>query len=219
MAEESGLIIPLGQWVLRQACHDVRHWQESYPSDPPLLLSINLSARQFAHPELPEDVHRALAESGLPAGSLVLEIPEAVLMQEPAQAQARFERLRRLGVLLAIDDFGFGLSCVNALQGFAADLVKIDKGFIDHIALGGASSKLALRIIEQARRLSLQTVAEGVEEAGQLAEVVAAGCDLAQGFSLARPLDPTDLEALLRTARPEPELYQQPSTAAFRASA
>lgn len=204
IAEETGLIQPLGRWVLREACRQMHWWQIEYPSHPPRFLSINLSERQLADPHLPDDVNAALTESGLAPWSLALEVPEHVVLRDVERARFVLERLRHVGALLAIDDFG--LSSLGHLPSLAVDMVKLERGFIDHLALRGDGPKLALRVLEETRRLSLRVVAQSVETELQVAEAEAAGCDYAQGFHLSDPLDPLDFEHLLDPHPGVPEL-------------
>jgi diguanylate cyclase (GGDEF)-like protein len=200
LAEETGLIVPLGRWVLNTACHQVHLWQSHFAGEPPLALSINLSAKQFWDPALAEDVAAALAASGLEAGSLTLEIAEPVLMRDVEATRERLLALKRLGVRVAIDDFGGGQSALFHLRRFPVDAIKIDKVFVDGVGGGSSDEEVTQGIIELAHKLSLQTVAEGIEATDQIARLDRMGCQLGQGFSLARPMDADGLEAFLRGA-------------------
>ncbi len=197
LAEETGLIVRIGGWVLREACRQARQWQQLHPSDPPLAVGVNLSGRQLQDDEIVDDVREALGETGLPATSLILEITETVLLHDAEAANETLKALKRLGVRLAIDDFGTGYSSLSYLDSFPMDIVKIAKPFIDGIALGSDGSAVAAAMIALGGTLGLQTVAEGIEHAAQLAELRALSCDQGQGFYLARPLPPEELEGLL----------------------
>lgn len=201
LAEETGLILPLGRWVLRKACHQGRFWQTQYPSDPPLAMSVNLSARQLQDPGLIAEVDEALRESGLDPHSLILEITESLMMLDTEATGARLRELKELGVRLAIDDFGTGYSSLGYLQRFPVDIVKIDRAFIDGVGKGSEESALARAIIKLAGTLRLETVAEGIELAEQLDQLQELHCDLGQGYYFAEALDPEGMDALLREAR------------------
>jgi len=198
VSEETGLIVPLGSWVLRQACADVHNWQKRFPDTAPQTVNVNLSARQLQESRLVEDVAAALEESGLAPQSLALEITESVLMHDAAAAVRWLRELKDLGVQIAIDDFGTGYSSLSYLQQFPVDTLKIDKSFVDGIGSEAERARLASAIIELGRTLGLKTVAEGIEEAGQAAELALLGCDVGQGYHFARPMDRDRLEALLR---------------------
>jgi len=202
LAEETGLIVPLGRWVLRTACHQVHLWQSHFRSDPPLSLAINLSAKQFWDPGLAEDIAAALRESRLEAASLTLEISEPVLMRDAEATRQRLLTLKRLGVRMAIDDFGGGQSALFHLRRFPVDAIKIDKIFVDSVGAGTSEAEVTQGIIELAHKLHLQTVAEGIEAADQVVKLERMGCQLGQGFSLAKPMDAKALELFLRGMPP-----------------
>jgi diguanylate cyclase (GGDEF)-like protein/PAS domain S-box-containing protein len=196
LAEETDLIVPIGRWVLQEACRRAAGWQlEGLP----IAVNVNLSARQLADPALVDDVSAALAESGLPPELLVLEITESVLMRDPEPAGARLEQLKQLGVRLAIDDFGTGYSSLEYLHRFPVDELKMAKPFVD--ALGDGEEELATAILKMSDTLKLSTVAEGIERAEQLSRLRELGCDLGQGFHLARPLEAQHAERLLEDRR------------------
>jgi diguanylate cyclase (GGDEF)-like protein len=186
LAEETGLIVPIGRWVLGEACRQGRRWQLS--GGRPLTVSVNVSARQLVDPEFARDVAAALAESQFPAERLILEITESTLMADSPEALDRLHELKALGVRLAIDDFGTGYCSLSYLQRFPLDILKIDKGFIAQMATNGNDAALASTIVALAATLKLFTVAEGVEDAAQRQQLLALGCDHGQGFLFARPV-------------------------------
>ena len=197
LAEETGLIVPIGRWVLREACAYAVELQGEFPMDPPFHMAVNLSARQLARPEIVDEVRDILAETGLAAPTLILEITESMVMQDMELAIERLNQLKELGVLLAIDDFGTGYSSLNYVRRFPVDILKVDKSFIDEVADGGESSALTAAVIELAGILNLRPVAEGIERADQLERLMELKCDMGQGYFFARPLDPRALRTLL----------------------
>jgi len=195
IAEATGVIVPIGRWVLEQACAQCAAWQQKGHS---LGVSVNVSARQFEHPELVEEVRAALARSGLDAMWLTLEITETALMNHPEAAEAMLIELKMLGVQIAVDDFGTGYSSLGYLRQFPIDSLKLDRSFITGLARSGEANALAHTLIQLGKTLGLRTVAEGVEAYTQLCQLQLEGCDLAQGYLFARPLTPTALEQYLR---------------------
>jgi diguanylate cyclase (GGDEF)-like protein/PAS domain S-box-containing protein len=204
LAEETGLIVPLGRWVIREACRQVQHWQRSRPGGRPLTLTVNVSGYQLQYEHVVEDVRGALADSGLDPQHLVLEITESVLMQQNGAMLERLRALKATGVRLAIDDFGTGYSSLGYLQRFPIDILKIDKAFIDDVQCSGTDSALVRAIIALGDTLKLQTIAEGIELQQQLSGLQAMGCEMGQGFFLARPIGVPQIEALLASANGGP---------------
>ncbi|MDQ2767931.1 MAG: EAL domain-containing protein, partial [Gemmatimonadota bacterium] len=200
LAEETGLIVPLGRWVVREACRQAVGWQHLRPKGQPLTLTINISGHQLQGEHVVEDVRRALSDSGLDPRHLVLEITESVLMQQSETILDRLHALKALGVRLAIDDFGTGYSSLGYLQRFPIDILKIDKSFVDDVGRGDTESALARAVIALGETLQLQTIAEGIELKQQLSGLQDLGCELGQGFFFDKPIDPVDIELALRNA-------------------
>ena len=188
LAEETGLIVPLGSWVLRQACRQLAEWQRLRSGGVPFVMNVNLSSRQLVREAIADEVAEAVDESGIRASWLVLEVTETVLMADPVVAAAALGRIRDLGVRVALDDFGSGYSSLSHLRRFPIDIVKIDKSFVDDVAHEGAESAIARGIIELGRAMRIQTVAEGIEVDEQAEILRTLGCELGQGFFFARPL-------------------------------
>jgi diguanylate cyclase (GGDEF)-like protein/PAS domain S-box-containing protein len=195
LAEESGLIIPIGRWVLLTACREARRLQHLYPKDPPLAMSVNLSARQLQSPTIVADVREALEESGIDASTLTVEVTETAMMKNIDLSLMRLRELRDLRVRIAIDDFGAGYSSLGYIRQFPVDILKVDKSFIDKIDEGEEELALAGAIIDMAKVLNLLPVAEGVERVEQLERLVELGCDSAQGYYFARPGSQADVES------------------------
>jgi diguanylate cyclase (GGDEF)-like protein/PAS domain S-box-containing protein len=198
MAEESGLIVPLGQWTITEACRQVRLWQSEIPADEPIALNVNLSARQLRHPNIVRDIADALDDTGLLPSRLVLEITESVLMVDTAATLNRLFQLKSLGVRLAVDDFGTGYSSFAYLRRFPVDILKIDKSFVDGVATEPTASALVDAMIRIGKTLRLETVAEGVEKVEQADRLRALQCDIGQGYLFSRPLPADQITTLLR---------------------
>jgi diguanylate cyclase (GGDEF)-like protein/PAS domain S-box-containing protein len=198
IAEEHGMIGPIGSWVLREACRQARQWQEQFPDAPPLSMHVNLSGKQLQQDGLATEVEEALRAFGLQPGLLTLEITETVLMADTQIMSRRLEELKTLGVRLAIDDFGTGYSSLSYLRRFPIDMLKIDKSFVDGVGQGSEdATALAHAILNLSRTLRLHTIAEGIERAEQAVQLVAIGCHEGQGYHFARPLPPGAMTALL----------------------
>lgn len=187
LAEETGLILPIGRWVLQEACREARRWRRPDGQQP--WISVNLSARQFQEATLLSDVQEALSAGGLRPSDLVLEITESSLMQDSEATIDRLEGLKRLGVRLAVDDFGTGYSSLDYLRRFPIDILKIDRSFVTGVDGGVKESTLCRAIVALGNSLGLQTLAEGIETNGQLGALRSLGCELGQGFLFARPLE------------------------------
>jgi diguanylate cyclase (GGDEF)-like protein len=196
LAEDTGLIVPIGRWVLETACLQARAWLDERP-DSPLVMSVNLSPRQFAQPTLVADVIDILASTGLPPERLELEITESILLDEGDTAAAALRALREVGVRLVLDDFGTGYSSLSYLRRLPLDTIKIDRSFIDGLDSDDANLPIVQAVIALAHGLGIDVVAEGIETAGQLARLRELVCDRGQGFYYARPQPPEQLAALL----------------------
>ena len=192
LAEETGLIIPIGRWVLREACLQLARWRASLPEGEGLTMNVNVSGRQLDDVSFAADVRAVLEETGVPPGQITLEITESVLMQRADTVLATLHALKALGVALAIDDFGTGYSSLGYLQRFPVDVLKIDRAFVDGVARGGSNAALARTIVALGDALGLRAIAEGVEQEVQQAALAALGCRLGQGYLFARPLPPAD---------------------------
>ena len=193
VAEDSGLIAPLGAWVLTTACRQMKAWLEG--GRPLRTIAVNLSPRQFFLQDVPELVRQTLADSGLDARFLELEITEGILMEHGEQAVAILNRLRAIGVRLSIDDFGTGYSSLSYLKRFPIDKLKIDQSFVRDITIDASDAEIAATIIAMARSLHLSVVAEGVETAAQFAFLESQGCDYYQGYLFGRPVPAEEFPA------------------------
>lgn len=195
LLEDTGLILPVGEWVFRRACADARVWCQLGPH--PLRVSVNVSALQFTDPRLPTTVRRILTEERMPAGSLEIEITENLMMRDPALAGETLRALQALGVSVAVDDFGIGYSSLSYLKNFPLDVLKIDRTFIRDLTEDADDATIVEASISLGHKLGLAVVAEGVETQAQLDFLRAAGCDRAQGYWLGRPQPAEEIAGLL----------------------
>ncbi|MBW8312375.1 MAG: EAL domain-containing protein [Rhizobium sp.] len=194
-AEDSGLIVPIGLWILREACRQAAAWRADGLDVP--RVAVNLSAKQFQRGDVAADVLEALSATGLAPGTLELELTESILLKGADTVLATVRKLRGLGVHLSIDDFGTGYSSLAYLQHFPVDKLKIDQSFVRRLGEGGDAQVIVTTIIQLARSLGLGTIAEGVEDAATAARLLALGCQQGQGFHFARPMPPGELAVLL----------------------
>ncbi len=199
VAEENGLIIPIGIWILHEACRQMFTWQTQFPVNPPLEISVNLSRKQFAQPDLIERISDTLQETGLDARSLNLEITESVVMENAAASTALLLKLRDRGIKLHIDDFGTGYSSLSYLHSFPADTLKIDRSFVTHIDAKGGDAEIVRAIVTLAHNLKMQVMAEGVETAEQLTQLRGLECEYGQGFFFSGAVDAEAVAALLES--------------------
>ncbi len=197
VAEQSGLIIDLGRWVLQQATRDGRRWQVRYPSASPLRISVNLSGRQLERPELIKEVVDAVDAAGLDPQSLILELTESVLLADTEPVARTLQELRSLGFRLALDDFGTGYSSLGHLRDFPVDILKMDASFVAGIGHGLADGAILRAVIGLANSLGLMTISEGIERQEQLAALNAMGCNAGQGFYFSKPLEYEGMDSLL----------------------
>jgi diguanylate cyclase (GGDEF)-like protein len=197
IAEQTGLIIPIGEWVLNQACRQLMAWQAKYPSAPPLSMNVNLSVKQLSDPELVDRVARILAETGIPPETLKLELTESSLMTDILSASDVLAALQALHVGLKLDDFGTGYSSLSQLRTLHFDSLKIDPSFVRRVATDRETRAIVETIVNLARTLHMNVVAEGIETEDQLAELIDVGCDTGQGFLFSRPLPAEAAEKLL----------------------
>ncbi|WLI90786.1 EAL domain-containing protein [Massilia sp. R2A-15] len=198
-AEETGLILPIGEWVLNRACAQNKAWQDA--GLPELPVAVNISAKQCAQSDLAEVVRRALARSGLAPHCLELELTESISMADPEQSVPMMENMKRIGVELSIDDFGTGYSNMSYLRRFPIDRLKLDLSFVREITTDAGSLAIADAIIAMSHSLHMEVVAEGVETEAQLALLASRHCDIVQGYYFSKPLAAPQLEALLRQDR------------------
>jgi diguanylate cyclase len=207
LAEECGLIGPIGAWVIREACRQARAWQDD--GVPPLRVSVNLSASQFRDSGLVDSIRRALEDARLAPRYLEVELTESAVMSDPEQSIAILEHLSAMGVLVSVDDFGTGYSSMSYLRRFPIDKLKIDRVFIDEIVSRPEDASIVRAIVSLAHSLRLKVVAEGVETPAQLEFLKTAGCDEYQGYHFSRPLPAADFERLIRKSRSDDVLTEE----------
>jgi EAL domain-containing protein (putative c-di-GMP-specific phosphodiesterase class I) len=194
IAEDSGLIVPLGEWVLRQACADAAAWRAAGHA---VTVAVNLSALQFKRGNLEDDVRAALHHTGLPPEALELELTESILIKDTENVLAKVRNLHALGIELSIDDFGTGYSSLSYLQRFQVDKLKIDQSFVRALTREQDSAAIVTAIIQMAHGLNLKTIAEGVEDQDTLAALRRQGCDQIQGYLTGRPMPIGDFREFL----------------------
>ena len=202
VAEETGLILPIGRWVLDEACKRLREWQHMHPSDPPLAMNVNLSRRQLLQADLLEQIRHILACTQVPAESLRLEITESAILENPEAAVDFLNHLKSLNIGLCVDDFGTGYSSLSSLQQFPVNVLKIDRTFIHGMGPEGERDEIVRAVVSLAHSLRMEVVAEGVETEGQLERLRAMHCDYGQGYLLCHALDAEGIDRLLERAVP-----------------
>jgi diguanylate cyclase (GGDEF)-like protein len=213
VAEETGLIVRLGEWVLGEACRQVAVWRESFPGAR-LAVSVNISGRQLQGPDLPNRLRAAVAAAGVDPSAVILEITESVLMQQTDSVLERLRELKAIGVRLAIDDFGTGYSSLSYLQRFPIDILKIARPFVEEVGAGADRSALARAIIGLGDTLKLDTIAEGIEMAEQRMALLGLGCTLGQGHLFSPALPPDAIDRILADL-PAPDAAGEPAAVTF----
>ena len=201
IAEETGWIIPIGRWVLEEACSQLAKWQAEFEGAEPLSMSVNLSGKQFSQTDLIEVVETVIRESGIAPGTLKLEITESAIMEDAQIVTQRLLELRNLGVRLGLDDFGTGYSSLSYLHRFPLDTLKIDRSFVARLLENGENREIVRTIVTLGKNLGMDVVAEGVEEASQLEDLRGLNCQHAQGYLFARPLPADEAIETLRNAK------------------
>ena len=196
-AEETGLIVPIGHWVLLEACRQVREWQAQFPTEPPLTVSVNLSVKQCSRADLVQKVAEVLQKTGLAAGDLKLELTESMIVEDTESTSTMLSELRALGVQVQIDDFGTGYSSLGYLQRLPIDTLKIDRTFIGRIGNNGSGSEIVQTILVLAHDLGMKVVAEGIETDEQLSKLKSMKCEYGQGYFFTKPVDSQTAEELL----------------------
>ena len=199
VAEETGLIVAIGSWMLQEACIQMHDWHLRFPSEPGLTIAVNFSAKQFIQPDLVAQVDQVLRESHLDPRSLNIEFTESVAMQDPERTASALNELKALGVGSSIDDFGTGYSSLGYLSRLSLDILKLDRTFISEMENNNESRKIARAIISLAHNLGMDVVAEGIETGEQAKEVRSLGCKYAQGYFFSKPINNASVEALLRS--------------------
>jgi EAL domain-containing protein (putative c-di-GMP-specific phosphodiesterase class I) len=205
IAEETGLIVPIGTWVLNQACRQAREWQRTHPTDPILLMSVNLSMNQIAEPDFIEHVKRALNDTGLDPQGLKLEITESVVVDNVERVVETLNHLHELGIEVSIDDFGTGYSSFAYLQDLPADWIKIDRSFISRVDSDVETPRIVSAIVELAGNLGMGVIAEGVETPEQARLLGLMGCKYCQGFLYSKPVEADRASELLDRGRIAPD--------------
>jgi diguanylate cyclase (GGDEF)-like protein len=199
LAEESGLIVPIGEWVIREACRQLRLWHDTGLAD--LRVAVNVSARQFQHRDLVDIIQHALQEAGIPASLLEIELTESAVMSNPEESAATLQQLSRTGVVVSVDDFGTGYSSMSCLHRFPLDKLKIDRSFVQALTCTAEAAAVVKGIISLAHSLHLKVIAEGVETQEQVQFLKGCGCDQFQGYYFSPPLPAAQFEQLMRAAR------------------
>lgn len=196
-AEETGLIVPIGQWVLREACRQMSEWHRLFPGVTPLEISINVSARQVVQPEFAREVKRILRDTGLDPHTVLLEITESAMVQQEEPVVSMLQELRATGIRICVDDFGTGYSSLVYLQNLPIDILKIDQTFVQRMGGGGRNCELVSAILTMGRDLGLDVIAEGIESAEQRESLVALRCGLGQGYTFSTPVEASAATGLL----------------------
>ncbi len=200
IAEDTGLILFIDTWVLREACRTMHQWHQEFPTPEPLSISVNLSARQFARPDLVQQIRQILDETQIDPRSVRLEITESVSMANSERTVSVLSELKQLGVRFSIDDFGTGFSSLSYLHRFPLDLLKIDRSFVSRMALDKDSLSIIQTILSLARNLGMEVVAEGTETEDHVTQLTSLDCEYGQGYFFSRPVAAAAARTLLETA-------------------
>jgi diguanylate cyclase (GGDEF)-like protein len=201
MAEENGLINAIGEWILRESCHELRMLQERYPKEPPLKMSVNISGKQFTQRDLASKVADIITEAGIDARTLALEITESMIMENVDTAVETMKQLRSMGVQIHIDDFGTGYSSLSYLHRFPIDAIKIDRTFINKLTADGKNKEIIQSILSLASSLNFEVIAEGVEMNHQLVNMQNMHCQFGQGFLISVPMEPGAIDAWVQAEK------------------
>ena len=207
IAEETGLIVPLGEWILRESCRQVREWQRRFPARRDITISVNLSCKQFMQLDLADRVAEILRETGLEARFLRLEVTESHVMENSQMAITIMNRLRELGIQLSIDDFGTGYSSLSYLQRLPINYLKIDRSFINLMNSNHENGEIVRAIVMLAKNLNMQVIAEGIETEEQALQLINLDCPFGQGFFYSKPTSAAQAEAILENV---PSLHALP---------
>ncbi|HEX8154487.1 MAG TPA: EAL domain-containing protein, partial [Thermoanaerobaculia bacterium] len=201
VAVSTGLIIPLDQWMMREAARQVHEWNTRLQLEPPLTISVNVSGRRLGQKELIDDVASTLRDTGIDTRSLRLEITEGEMMERPDEVLAILTELKRMNITLLVDDFGTGYSSLSYLHSFPIDIVKIDQSFVRRMLESAKDEEIVRAVINLSATLGLRVIAEGIETAEHLARLRELGCDYGQGYLFSKPVDAGAIEALLAEGR------------------
>jgi EAL domain-containing protein (putative c-di-GMP-specific phosphodiesterase class I) len=215
--EETGIIVPAGHWVLREACRQAHDWHQRRPDAPPLLMSVNCSSQQLSQTHFVDQVAQTIRDSGLFPGSLELEVSEATLMRRPEELCGALAQLKLLGVRLAIDNFGAGYAALDYVERLAPDRLKIDQCFVRKLGQDRSSDGVVRAVLTLAEALNIEVTAEGVETAEQAATLSELGCHYGQGYYFSRPMPRRETTMILDSAGLPPHQPQRPAKAAAQA--
>jgi PAS domain S-box-containing protein len=219
IAESTGLIVPLGKWILLEACRKAQLWRSHSAGNANLSVTVNVSPRQFAHPQLLTDIKETLAETGIDPRRLHLELTETAAMADPLRTNQILSSLKDLGIGICLDDFGTGHSSLSRLRRFPVDIVKIDRSFVSHMETDAEARQIARLIIEFAHTVNLQVIAEGIETQGQLEHLKSLGCEFGQGHLFSKPVDQDGVKRLLAPTQGDALQSSQPGAKAKGQSA
>ncbi|MFN8576988.1 MAG: bifunctional diguanylate cyclase/phosphodiesterase [Candidatus Sericytochromatia bacterium] len=197
IAEETGMIVQIGKWVLKEACKQIKEWQNKYKFSKPLTMSVNISGRQFSHPKLIDNISKIVNNSEIDPATLKLEITESTIMDNAETARKMLEDIRKLNIQLQIDDFGTGYSSLSYLHRFPVNSLKVDRSFVSRIGSNDENLEIVKTIVSLAKNLNMKAIAEGIETESQLTKLRSLDCEYGQGYFISRPVDKTTIENLL----------------------